>query len=143
MQFVVIVVEGSDYILFASGQGAVGVVYRSRVGWCRGVTGIRNGIFLGVFGMSVEVALYFIGTGLFFVGSVSSNLNFRNGWRLGSVRVWMRVLARTFLVGGKWYSVCVWLQRILFKILLGLGVYFGGLCEVISDLLQMCLSTFF
>jgi hypothetical protein len=32
---------------------------------------------LGVFGMSVEIAVYFIGTGVFFAGAVSSNSNFR------------------------------------------------------------------
>ena len=53
------------------------------------------------------------------------------------------MLARAFLVGSKWYSVCVWLQSILVIILLGLGVFFWGLCEVISDFLQMCLSTLF
>jgi len=35
--------------LFVVVCGAVGVVHRSRVGWCRGVTGIRGGIFLGDF----------------------------------------------------------------------------------------------
>ena len=49
MQFLLVVVGESDYILFASGRGAVGVVHRSGVGWCRGVVGIRSGIFLGGF----------------------------------------------------------------------------------------------
>ena len=49
MQYVVVVVEEFDYILSASGQGAVGVVHRSRVGWCRGVAVILIGIFLGGF----------------------------------------------------------------------------------------------
>ncbi len=44
-----VVVGESDYILFASGRGAVDVVYKSLVGWCRGVAGIRIGIFLGGF----------------------------------------------------------------------------------------------
>ena len=33
--------------------------------------------FLEVFGLSVEIALYFIGTGVFFTGVISSNLNVR------------------------------------------------------------------
>ena len=32
---------------------------------------------LGVFGMSVEFAVYFVGMGVFLTGAVSFNLNFR------------------------------------------------------------------
>ncbi len=49
MQCVVVVIEDSDYMLFASVREAIGVVHRSRGGWCRGVAGIRSGIFLGGF----------------------------------------------------------------------------------------------
>ena len=35
-----------SYILFTSGRGAVGMVHRSRAGWCRVVTGIRSGVYL-------------------------------------------------------------------------------------------------
>ena len=49
MRIVIEVVAGSEYILFASVRGTVGVVHRSRVGWCRGVAGIRRGHFLGGF----------------------------------------------------------------------------------------------
>ncbi len=47
MRFVMTVVEGSNYMLFSSVREAVGVVHRSRSGWCRGVAGIRRGSFLG------------------------------------------------------------------------------------------------
>ena len=36
------------YIFFAV-CGTVGALYRSRVGWWRGIAGIRRGVFLGVF----------------------------------------------------------------------------------------------
>ena len=49
MRFVVVVVDESYFILFASVWKAVGVAHRSRGGWCRGVVVIRNVIFLGVF----------------------------------------------------------------------------------------------
>ena len=49
MQFVMVIVGESDYILFAPSRGVVGVVHRSRVGWRRGFAGIRSGIFLGGF----------------------------------------------------------------------------------------------
>jgi len=49
MRFVMVVVRGSGYILFASVREAVGGVHRSRVGWCRGVAEIRSVIFLGGF----------------------------------------------------------------------------------------------
>ena len=52
-----VVVAVSVYILFVAVRGAVDLMHRSRVGWCRGVDGIRSGIFLEVFGMSVEVAV--------------------------------------------------------------------------------------
>jgi hypothetical protein len=39
----------SVYILFVAVCGTVGVLHRSRVGWWRGVAGIRRGIFLGAF----------------------------------------------------------------------------------------------
>ena len=39
----------SGYILNVAVCGTVGVVYRSCVGWCRGVTGIWKGICLGGF----------------------------------------------------------------------------------------------
>ena len=77
MRFVMVDVEESYFILFASVWGAVGVAPRTRGGWCRGVAGIRNVFSLGVFGMSVVIAVYFIGTGVLFTGEVSSNLNFR------------------------------------------------------------------
>ncbi len=57
-----VVVAMSVYILFVAVRGAVDVVHPLRVGWCRGVVGIRRGIFLGVLGMSAGVAVYFIGT---------------------------------------------------------------------------------
>ena len=44
-----VVVAVSVYILFVAVCDTVGVVHRSRVVWCRGVVGIRRGIFLGVF----------------------------------------------------------------------------------------------
>ena len=44
-----IVVADSVYVLFVAVCGAVGVVHRSRVGWCRGVAGVLRGDFLGVF----------------------------------------------------------------------------------------------
>jgi hypothetical protein len=39
----------SIYILFVAVYGTVGVVHRSRVGWWRGVAGVRRGILLGFF----------------------------------------------------------------------------------------------
>jgi hypothetical protein len=53
--------------------------------WCIGrvLVGIEGSqgycvVFsLGVFGMSVEIAVYFVGTGVFLTGVVSSDLNFR------------------------------------------------------------------
>ena len=45
MRFVKVVVAESVYILFASVRGTVGVLHRSRVGWCRGVAEIRRGVF--------------------------------------------------------------------------------------------------
>ena len=44
--FVMGVVVVSIYMLFVTVCGAVRVVNRSRVDWCRGVTGIRSGFFL-------------------------------------------------------------------------------------------------
>jgi len=44
-----VVVEVYIYILFVAMHGTVNVVHRSRVGWCRGVVGIRRGVFLGGF----------------------------------------------------------------------------------------------
>jgi hypothetical protein len=49
MRFVMVVVAVSVYILFVSVRGTVDVVHRSRVGWCRGVSGIRRDVFLGDF----------------------------------------------------------------------------------------------
>jgi len=46
---VMVVVAMSVYILFVSVRGTVGIVHRSRGGWCLGVAGIRRGIFLGGF----------------------------------------------------------------------------------------------
>jgi hypothetical protein len=46
---VVVVVAASVYMLFVAVCGAVGVVYRSRGGWCRGVVVVRWGYFLGDF----------------------------------------------------------------------------------------------
>ena len=37
------------YLLFVSVRGTVGVVHRSRGGWCRGVDVVRRGDFLGDF----------------------------------------------------------------------------------------------
>ena len=45
MRFAMVVVVGSDYILLASVRGTVGILHRSRVGWCRRVVGIRRGVF--------------------------------------------------------------------------------------------------
>ena len=47
MRSVRVVVAESVYILFASVRGSVNAVHRSRVGWCRGVGGIRRSVFLG------------------------------------------------------------------------------------------------
>ena len=44
-----VIVTVPVYILIVAVCGTVGVMHRSRVGWCRGVVGIRRGIFLGVF----------------------------------------------------------------------------------------------
>ena len=68
-----VIVAASVYILFVAVCGTVGVLHRSRVGWWRGVAGI----FLGSFGVSVAVALYFIGTRVFLIVEISFNLNFR------------------------------------------------------------------
>jgi hypothetical protein len=46
---VVVVVTASVYILFVAVCGTVGVVHRSRGGWCRGVVVARRGDFLGDF----------------------------------------------------------------------------------------------
>ena len=53
--------------------------------WCIGrvLVGVEGSLGYGlvfsceVFGMSVEIALYFIYTGVFFAGAVALNLNFR------------------------------------------------------------------
>ena len=39
---VMVVVAMSVYILFIAVRGTAGIVHRSRVGWCRGVVGIRR-----------------------------------------------------------------------------------------------------
>ncbi len=62
MRFVMVVVAVLVYILFVSVRGTVYVVHRSHVGWCREVARIRRGIFLGIFSMSVGVAIFVIGT---------------------------------------------------------------------------------
>jgi hypothetical protein len=84
MRFVVVVVREYGYILLASVREAVGGVHRSRVTKCYfGYFGVEGSLgygvlfFLGVFGMSVETAVYFIGAGVLFTGAVSSNWNFR------------------------------------------------------------------
>ncbi len=53
--------------------------------WCIGrvVVGVDGSLgygvvfFFGVFGMSDEIAVYFVGTGVCLTGTVSSNLNFK------------------------------------------------------------------
>jgi hypothetical protein len=44
-----VVVAVSVYILSVAVRGTVDVVYRSHVGWCRGVAGIQSGYFIGDF----------------------------------------------------------------------------------------------
>ncbi len=44
-----VVVAVSVYILLVAVRGTVDVVHRSRDGWCRGVNGIRRGVFGGDF----------------------------------------------------------------------------------------------
>ena len=45
----VVVVAASVYVLFVAVCGTVGVVHRSRGGWCRGVADVLQGNFLGDF----------------------------------------------------------------------------------------------
>ena len=42
--------------------------------------GIGGVFFLGVFGISVEIALHFVGTGVFLTEAFSPNFNVRYGW---------------------------------------------------------------
>ena len=46
---VVVFVTVSVYIVFVTVCETVGVVHRSRVGWCRGFASVRRDIFLGAF----------------------------------------------------------------------------------------------
>ena len=67
-----VVVDGSYYI-FLSLVWRIGCV----VVGVEGSLGCEMLISLGVFGLSVKIAVYFIGTREFFAGAISSNLNFR------------------------------------------------------------------
>ena len=57
MCFVMVVVEGSGYVLLASVREAVCVVHRSRLVGVEGSEGLGEVFFLGFFGMLVEVAI--------------------------------------------------------------------------------------
>jgi hypothetical protein len=61
--------------------------------------------FLGLFGMSVGIAVFFIGTWVFLTVALSFNLNFRQGWQLGLVRVCVLHVTRLYRGGGIEFSV--------------------------------------
>ena len=79
MRFVTVVVMKSVYILFASVRGTVGAVHRTRVGWCRGVAGIRRSVFSCGVSVCRLGSQYFYRYGSLFSRSIVVRFEFRVG----------------------------------------------------------------